>query len=251
MIHEPHLLRTILLMIVSVTAFYGIIPTLVMRPMFFRGCRSVDGRKEQVCLTFDDGPNAIYTIRLLELLKKYHVRATFFVVGERAEENAGLLKRMAADGHLIGIHHYRHLSNWFLTPYGTRKQCEKAADTVEAITGARPVYYRPPWGHINLFLPLEAHSFRVVLWSAILGDWRIKLGKERLEQRLFHHLKDGAVICLHDDGENLGADNDAPENTIEALEQILKKTTGQYQFVTIDEMYQNRSARVSYKHLIH
>ncbi|WP_239984709.1 polysaccharide deacetylase family protein [Sporolactobacillus pectinivorans] len=242
MIHFLHIVWAIFFIIISIVVVYGIIPTVVMRPLFFRGAKPSGDAKEQICLTFDDGPSAMYTNRLLDLLKKYHVHATFFVVGERASEHSELLKRMTADGHLIGIHHYRHLSNWFLTPTGTRKQCNMAADAVEAITGVRPVYYRPPWGHINLFLPLEAHSFRIVLWSAILGDWRKKLGKERLKRRIYRHLRDGALICLHDDGENPGADNDAPENTIAALADIFEETAGRYQFVTIDELFQNRQS---------
>ncbi|WKB36275.1 polysaccharide deacetylase family protein [Terrilactibacillus sp. S3-3] len=145
---------------------------------------------------------------------------------------------MRREGHTIGIHHYKHVSNWFLTPWGSRNQCRKAADAVERITGERPVYYRPPWGHLNLFLPISARPFRVVLWSAILGDWKLSLGKERLKQRLRDHIRDGAIICLHDNGENPGADDDAPANTIAALNEFLPEVQGKYDFVPIGVLYE-------------
>lgn len=231
---------TIILIVISIFAAYSIMPTVTMRSLFFKGSgksRNTHG-KEMVCLTFDDGPDPRYTPQLLDVLKKYQVRASFFVVGERALRNPELLKRMKKEGHVIGIHHYSHVSNWFLTPNGTRKQCGLAADAVASIIGDRPVYYRPPWGHINLFLPVAARGFHVVLWSAILGDWRQALGKGRLEKRILNHLRDGAVICLHDNGENPGADRDAPTNTIAALKEILPEFRDQYDFVTVDELFE-------------
>lgn len=235
---------TVFLILLIMFALYSIIPTLSMRSFFFRGsARKKNSRgKEMVCLTFDDGPDARYTAQLLDVLKKNQVRATFFVVGERALKNPVLVKRMKSEGHLIGIHHYSHLSNWFLTPNGTRKQCRRAADAVASITGDRPVYYRPPWGHINLFLPFTSGGLRVVLWSAILGDWREALGKERLKKRILKHMRDGAVICLHDNGENPGADRDAPTNTIAALKEILPDARRRYDFVTVGELYEREHA---------
>lgn len=227
----------IILTVILIFIVYSIIPTIAMRSFAF-GIFKTSHLKRKVALTFDDGPDAKYTPELLDLLKKYHVKATFFVVGEHAEKNPELLKRMRREGHAIGIHHYKHVSNWFLTPWGSRKQCRKAADAIERITGERPVYYRPPWGHLNLFLPVSARPFRIVLWSAILGDWKLSLGKERLKQRLRDHIRGGAIICLHDNGENPGADDDAPANTIAALSEFLPEVQGKYDFVPIGALYE-------------
>lgn len=230
---------TILLIIIILFFIYSLLPTLLMRGLCFRGFKKeVTDGKRYACLTFDDGPNPVYTPRLLDLLKRYGISATFFVVGVHAEKYPDLIRRMKEEGHLIAMHHYQHVSNWFLTPWGTRKQCVKAQETIAAIAGVRPVYYRPPWGHLHLFLPLAAKGFRIVLWSAILGDWRKALGKERLKQRIVKHLHHGAVICLHDDGENPGANDDAPENTLQALEEVLPEAIHDYTFVTVDTLYQ-------------
>lgn len=252
MVFYLHLARRLFLFIITIFMVYSILPTLFMRPLFFCGLKRPLPGDRSVCLTFDDGPNAKFTGKLLDLLKAYHVHATFFVVGERARKNSALIQRMAQEGHQIGLHHYHHVSNWFLSPAKTRKQCDLAANAVEQITGTRPIFYRPPWGHINLFLPMVAGSYRIVLWSAILGDWHQKLGCARLEQRIYRHLRPGAVICLHDDGENLGADEDAPKNMIEALSVVLKESVDKYHFVTVDTLYRERaSAGLNYRNLFH
>ncbi|MFT8317769.1 MAG: polysaccharide deacetylase family protein [Sporolactobacillus sp.] len=235
-----YIVCTIILLLIAAFLVYAIIPTLLMRGFCFRGYQAMHRGKDPlyVSLTFDDGPNPLYTPQVLDLLNRYHISATFFVVGVRARKYPELLRRMKREGHLIAIHHYNHVSNWFLTPRGSRKQCEKARETVMAITGERPVYYRPPWGHLHLFISQATKGFHMVLWSAILGDWRRALSTERLKTRIDSHLRDGAVICLHDDGENPGANDDAPGNTIAALEEVLPEAVQAYTFVTIDQLYQ-------------
>ncbi|MFT8872203.1 MAG: polysaccharide deacetylase family protein [Sporolactobacillus sp.] len=236
-------LSIILVMLVMIAGFfiiYALLPTLVLRPFCFRGYRrqTAKGETAYCALTFDDGPNPVYTPRLLDLLQRYGVHATFFVVGTHAGRYPQLLKRMQRDAHQIATHHERHISNWFLSPRATADQCRQATQTVAAITGERPVYYRPPWGHLNLFFLRSTRDFRPVLWSAILGDWRSALGSQRLAKRIREHLHDGAIICLHDDGENPGANDDAPENTLKALEAVLPEAIKHYTFVTVDALYQ-------------
>ncbi|WJH35220.1 polysaccharide deacetylase family protein [Paenibacillus sp. CC-CFT747] len=77
------------------------------------------GGKGQIALTFDDGPDPVYTPRLLDLLKERGIRATFFVLGSKAEKHPDLIRRMHEEGHQIGIHNYTHLSNWLMTPWGS------------------------------------------------------------------------------------------------------------------------------------
>lgn len=217
---------------------YSIAPTVLMRS-FSLGVFKRSHLPKKVALTFDDGPDPDYTPTLLDLFWDYHVKATFFVVGEHAKSHPEIILRMYEEGHTIGIHHYRHLSNWFLSPWAVKKQCMKTADVIESITGERPVYYRPPWGHLNLFVKWACRPFRIVMWSAILGDWRLSLGKEQLKQRLLDHIRDGAIIVLHDCGVNPGADHTAPQMTIDALRDFFKEVNGHYDFVPIDVLYEN------------
>jgi peptidoglycan-N-acetylglucosamine deacetylase len=191
----------------------------------------------QVAFTFDDGPDPRYTPKLLDLLKKHSVKATFFVLGHKAEENPELILRIYQEGHLIGIHNYVHRSNWLMTPWTLRRQLKCSASFIEKITGERPVYYRPPWGLLNLFdFSLRKH-FRIVLWSLMAWDWRSQGGSEKVRRHILRKLKAGAVVLLHDSGDTVGANQDAPSHTIQALESVFREIHSQgYSCVRLDGM---------------
>lgn len=231
---------TLVLYVFVIFLVYSILPTIVYEFLHI-GVYQKGTSGHQVSFTFDDGPDPKYTPMLLDLLKKYHVKATFFVVGENAKNNPELIKRIHDEGHLVGLHHYKHLSNWFLLPSQTKKQCDMAADVVEEIIGERPIYYRPPWGHLHLFILFIRKYYHIVIWSAILGDWNTKLGKDKLFRRIEKNLYGGAVICLHDRGTNIGADKDAPAMTIAALNEILDKYQHAFDYVTVEDMYHGSS----------
>lgn len=184
--------------------------------------------KNGVALTFDDGPDPVYTPQLLNLLKKYNVKATFFVVGWKAKKYPHLIKRMYEEGHTIGLHHYYHTSNWFLPPFVTEWELERSARVIEHMTGVRPVYYRPPWGHLNIWTVLMQKKYKIVMWTYILGDWKASMSVERLYERLTNSIKDGAIIVLHDSGSTIGADQHAPANMLRALEQLLQHSSVQW-----------------------
>ena len=129
---------------------YGMIPWIFTSVLGF-GVFRKNPSSNKVAFTFDDGPESRFTPKLLDLLKKYNIRATFFVLGSKAEKNPGLIRRMNQEGHLIGLHNYMHLANWFMTPWTIRRELVRSASIIEQITGVRPIYYRPPWGLLNLF----------------------------------------------------------------------------------------------------
>jgi len=217
-------------------AVYGVIPTVVIRKARLRIYK--EGKVEKaVALTFDDGPDPYYTPQLLDLLKNHRVKATFFVVGAKAKKYPQIVKRMYEEGHEIGLHNYHHISNWFLFPLFLQRGLQKSADAIEQITGQRPIYYRPPWGHFNLCTWMVQKKYLTVMWTDILGDWKESIGAETLVQRLKNSLQDGAVIVLHDSGETLGADEKAPENMLEALQRLFQEEAARkVQWVTISEM---------------
>ncbi|WP_245590378.1 polysaccharide deacetylase family protein [Aneurinibacillus terranovensis] len=232
-----HPLLTLLLMIV---AAYTIIPAVLTR--IFGWSVLKKGRKDQgIAWTFDDGPDSSYTTHLLDVLKKYRVKATFFILGAKAEKHPDLILRMHKEGHLIGIHNYVHRSNWFMTPWSTWRQIKHSAEIVERITGVKPIHYRPPWGLINIFDFILLHKrFHIVLWSVMVGDWSRKVSREKIKQRLLKKISNGAIITLHDCGETFGADEGAPRHMIGALEDVLKETANRgYTWARIDEMTSN------------
>lgn len=191
----------------------------------------------KIAFTFDDGPHPTYTPILLDLLKQHDIKATFFVVGSRAEKYPELLIRMKREGHQIGIHNYIHQSNWLMSPWKVRKGVDQTAAIIEQITEERPSIYRPPWGLLNLGDFFMLKSYHIILWSVMAEDWKSKGGSAKIKQKLLNKIKGGDVILLHDCGETPGADSDAPLYTIDALKDVLPlMATKGLSCVRIDEM---------------
>jgi peptidoglycan/xylan/chitin deacetylase (PgdA/CDA1 family) len=201
--------------------------------------------ESQVAFTFDDGPDPVYTAQLLDLLKKYGVKATFFVVGSKAKKYPKLILRMHKEGHLIGIHNYVHRSNWLMTPWSVARNLRDSATIVQNITGVRPTYYRPPWGLMNLFDFFLHKEFHIILWSVMAGDWRNKGTSVIIQDKLLKRIKPGDVVLLHDCGDTLGAHIDAPYYMLKALKEVLKELRQRnIQFVRLDEMMDKRPIKV-------
>lgn len=226
----------IILGIILLYVIYTLIPYLLsfcMNKLAFR--RTNDS--SNIAFTFDDGPDPKYTPLLLDLLVKYKIKATFFVLGSKAEKHPELILRIHKDGHLIGIHNFVHRSNWVMFPWTIRRDLDYSASVVEGITGVRPIYYRPPWGLLNLFDFFILKPYKIILWSVMAEDWKSKGGSEKIKKRLLNKIKNGDVILLHDSGDTIGADEDAPMNTINALKVVIKEMQNKgYTCVRMDEM---------------
>lgn len=178
-----------------------------------------------LALTFDDGPHASYTKKLLDGLKERKIHASFFLVGENIEGNEELVRQMVEDGHLIGTHCYSHED---LTKKSAEKACMdiiKTNDMIERITGQRPVYIRPPYGIWSDELE-ECVGMTPVFWDIDTLDW-----KSQNSQKVLQHICKNAgkhqVILLHD---VFGTSVDAALAAIDTL------TRQGYTFVTVDEL---------------
>lgn len=214
----------LMIVLLGIVLIYMIAPFILTRicnwGVFTKGKSSTG-----FALTFDDGPDPNYTPELLDLLKSYDAKATFFVLGAKAEKYPELIERMHREGHQIAIHNYVHEANWFMSPWTVRReQIERTADVVERITGERPTYYRPPWGLLNLGdLVLTRKSYRLVLWSVMVGDWRITCSSKELTARLLGKIRPGSIVVLHDSGDTLGADIEAPRQMLEGLGEVMRE----------------------------
>jgi len=169
-----------------------------------------------VSLTFDDGPDPLYTPRLLAILSRLDVKACFFVVGEKAEKYPEIVKMIHDQGHLIGSHGYYHRHSWLMSPFKTCELWNKSLSIIEQIIGSKPDLIRPPWGGFNfvLFFWSLARSKRIVLWSTHGCDWRRKRAPSSIIKRVLKHTREGSIILLHDSGGQPGA----PENTLTSVE---------------------------------
>jgi peptidoglycan/xylan/chitin deacetylase (PgdA/CDA1 family) len=196
---------------------------------------------KKLVLTFDDGPSPIYTGQLLDVLKEYKVKATFFVVANNAIKSPELIRRMQLEGHCIALHSLAH-RHAFLCSYRYLKH--DFSHSLELLKGlnCRISFYRPPWGVRNLFTKkfVEKHHLHMVLWDIMTGDWKAKTTSLQIACQLELKAFDGAVICLHDGCGKYGAAKDAPRHTIDALQAVIPKLLKKgYEFVTVEEFYQH------------
>lgn len=238
MLNYVLLIGTICLLLIL---FYAIIPALLTRVFKKFAMHKLENcHNKQIALTFDDGPHPVYTPILLDLLQSKSIKATFFILGSEAEKNPAIIKRMHEDGHLIGIHNYTHICNWLLSPNALKNQIEKTANIIHKITKSEPKYYRPPWGLISL-PNIFNKKYQTVLWSVMAYDWDNKNGSDEILNLLKKQTKPGSIILLHDNGNTFGADEDAPTNTIKALEDFIDYCfRNDFQFVRIDEKCKQR-----------
>jgi peptidoglycan-N-acetylglucosamine deacetylase len=217
---------------------YMLVPYLITR-IIGVGVFSKGIKDKQIAFTFDDGPDPRYTPELLALLKQHNMKGTFFVLGSKAEKYPDLIRRIHEEGHQIGIHNYAHKPNWFMTPGKVKKeQVERTANIVEQIIGERPIYYRPPWGILNIGDVITLRKdYRIILWSVMPRDWNEKVGAEKLKRRLIKNIKPGSIILLHDSGDTLGADEGAPRNMLDGLAGAIENLNSQgYTSVRVDHL---------------
>lgn len=200
-------------------ALYTIIPDLFLHRL------GVGSWKRQytsgVAITFDDGPNPEVTPGILDILDKYKVKATFFLVGEKAKKFPVLVKQIKNRGHRIAAHSQYHRHAWLISPWKTWKEWEVCITTLESLTGDRIIMVRPPWGTFNLvtWLWIKYRNKRVVLWNSEGHDWKVNRSPERIAIRILKRCKEGTVVLLHDAGGEKGTS----DNTKTALEIICRK----------------------------
>lgn len=213
---------------------YSIIPTIYYKKKLMKASTKAIEEK-QILLTFDDGPDERYTPKLLDLLKKYQVKASFFVVAKKAEGNKEIIERIIKEGHSLCFHSLEHKNALFKGGIYTRKDFTNSLKIIEE-NGWQISYYRPPWGHINLFtlLNVKKYHLKMVLWTVMAGDWAKKATKEKIAHRLIDRVQAGDIICLHDGRGAAGA----PLRTIGALQEVIPELINRkYKFINIEEYY--------------
>lgn len=151
-------------------------------------------------LTFDDGPHALGTPAVLEVLAARGASATFFLVGEQVLRNPGLAAEIVAAGHTIGLHCHRHRNLLRLAPWQVREDVARAIVAIEDATGLSPGLYRPPYGILNapaLRLARRAGR-RTLLWTHWGRDWRARATPQSIAAEVTDGVGEGSVLLLHD-----------------------------------------------------
>lgn len=181
--------------------------------------------KPSIAITFDDGPSGRYTGRLLDGLKERNVKASFFLIGENAEENPELVERIYKEGHLIGNHTYSHVQMTHLSEKAAVREIERTDQVISAITGEHVAYMRPPFGAWQRELEVRMEVLPV-LWSVDPLDWTTE-NVDEIVSKVVTEVEEGDIILLHD----------CYASSVEAalrIVDILQKEG--YEFVTVDRL---------------
>lgn len=195
-----------------------------------------------IALTFDDGPNEPYTSQVLDILDRYNVKATFFLIGKNVEYYPEVAKRILASGHVIGNHSYIHDANHalYLNP---STDIRRAQQSILRVTGVEPHLYRPPHGKKT---PWELRNVKgenlvEVTWSISANEAGIK-SPETLAKAITDRERHGRIILLHDGyGTEHGTKNADKSLTVEALPLIIEKLQQDgYRFVTVPQLFNIR-----------
>ncbi len=211
---------------------------------FFGPALIAPPKPDELALTFDDGPNPVWTPRLLELLASHDIRVTFFLLGSHAHAAPDLVRRIVAAGHLVGNHSWDH-PNLALTPRAhIHDELRRTSKSLEQITGRLIRYFRPPFGARRPAVLQAAREMGLVpvLWNAMTSDWSEPSAQciaGRLSEKIDRLTRRGraANVVLHDGGHLDRRAYRAPSLTAAGMLVARYKTT--HRFVTLDAWQSN------------
>jgi peptidoglycan/xylan/chitin deacetylase (PgdA/CDA1 family) len=191
-------------------------------------------RARGVALTFDDGPDPRSTPKVLDLLDGADAKATFFVIGKKAEEHPELVREISERGHVVAVHSYAHARLFSLfPPWRVKADLERSIEVIHNITGARPRLFRAPIGHVSPSMARVARQLElcIVGWSVRGLDGWAGAKAEHVARKVITKLDDGAIVLLHDASER----GDFVPASLEALPKILAAARDkQLPFVRLD-----------------
>ncbi|TDE31720.1 polysaccharide deacetylase family protein [Flavobacterium ranwuense] len=191
-------------------------------------CNNPSEKEKKIALTFDDGPDEM-TLLVLDLLKRYDAKATFFCIGKNIEKHPEILQRIVAEGHLVGNHSFSH--SHFFDFYRKNKvtaELQKTNALIEKISGKKTQLFRPPYGVTNPSIrrALEITKHKAIGWNIRSLDGVIK-NEKKIFDRIIKRVKPGGIVLLHDTSMH-------SVNVLEQFLQFLQKNN--YTVVSLEQL---------------
>lgn len=190
----------------------------------------------QLALTFDDGPNDLHSLRLLEVLAKHDVEATFFMIGRYVRQHPRITREIAQAGHVVGNHTFAHPLLILKSEAEIRRELGACHDALQDVIGEHSNLFRPPFGGRRPAVLRVARELRLetIMWNVSGRDWNASSAGE-IERKVAKQIRGGDVVLLHDGGHTqMGVDR---SQTVIATDRLIStyKSYG-YEFVTISQM---------------
>jgi len=189
-----------------------------------------------LALTYDDGPNDPHTLRLIEVLARHDVKATFFVLGRFVAQKPEIVRALAAAGHVIGNHSWDHPRLIFASNAELRRQVEQTQDAIFEACGVTPTLFRPPFGGRRPGTLSAVRELRLepVMWNVTCYDWKAT-SAGKVVAHAQRQIRGGDVILMHDgDQRAMGADR---SHTVEATHRLVAQYKAEgFEFASIPEM---------------
>lgn len=188
---------------------------------------NVDG--PYIAMTFDDGPHAVNTPKLLDLAAKKHIKLTFFLIGENAITNPALVKREIAEGHEVANHSWTHPNLAKMSDEAVRSELQKTNDAIVETCGVRPIYMRPPYGELTQRQRQWVHhefGYKIILWDVDPLDWKDR-NASIVARRIIAETRPGSIILSHD----------IHATTVAAMPEVFDTLLAKgFKFVTVSEL---------------
>jgi peptidoglycan-N-acetylglucosamine deacetylase len=190
----------------------------------------------QIALTFDDGPNDPDTLKLLEVLARHNVRATFFLIGQYVRKRPDIVRAIAQSGHVIGNHTYTHPQLIWELAVRVRDELTQCRSAIQDAIAEHSNLFRPPFGgrRPGTFSVVRELGLEPIMWNITGYDWDAP-SADYIERKVTRRIRGGDVVLLHDGGHRaFGSDRSA---TVQAVSRLIPAYKAQgYEFVTIPEM---------------
>jgi len=202
---------------------------------FLRADHKNDKIKENViALTFDDGPHFEYTLQVLSLLQEYDAKATFFCIGKNIIKHPEIIKRILAEGHVIGNHSFIHSNNYgFLSTKRVLADIQHTQEKVNEITNLKLKFFRPPFGvtNPNIAKAIKILNLKTFGWSIRTYDTTVKRS-EKIMRNIKSKIKKGDVILMHD----------TSEKSVDILSQLLHfLENNNFKSITLEELFNHKA----------
>lgn len=190
----------------------------IIKLLFFNQVWDIPNSENTIYLTFDDGPTPEITERVLEILDKHQIKATFFCIGDNVRKHPEIVQKILSKQHSVGNHTYSHLKGW-RTPTKTyinnTEACRMKLNSQFAIQNSQ--IFRPPYGKITPWqsFKLRKLGYKIIMWDVLSKDYAASISAEMCYENVLKNVSSGSIIVFHDS-------NKAKENVLNSLEKTIE-----------------------------